>query len=381
MSINQKRLVDTLLQLVRIDSESGTEKKMQEQVAAELKKLGCRVVVDNAGKKFTTNAKGNVMGFFPGTVKSAPFVLVAHLDTVKPGCGIKPVVKKDCIVSDGKTILGADDKAGVAIILEVLRVLKETNVPHPPVEVVFTLCEERGMHGSKNLDYKQLKGREGMILDNEGGDELLIQGPTVNDIIVDITGIAAHAGACPEKGISAFEVAAYAVSHMKLGRIDKETVANFGAVQGGQVPNAVMEKISLIGEARSLDAKKLAKQTAHMKKAFELAVKKYTKKIDGKICKPVVDFKATSRYPSVQISKSHPVVKALLAAAKRLKKPLYPRPSGGGCDANILSGKGFTVPNLSVGVYGCHTVQEKLVLKEFHSCAEITLAAVTSYKK
>ena len=257
MNINQKRLVDTFLQLVKIDSESGSEKKMQEHAAAELKKLGCRVVVDNAGKNFDTNAKGNVMGFFPGTVKSAPFVLVAHLDTVKPGQGIKPVVKKDSIVSDGKTILGADDKAGVAIILEVLRLLKESKIPHPPVEVVFTLCEERGMHGSKNLDYKQLKGREGMILDNEGGDELLIQGPTVNDVVVEITGISAHAGACPEKGISALEVAAYAISHMKLGRIDKETVANFGAVQRGQVPNAVMEKISLIGEARSLKAEKL----------------------------------------------------------------------------------------------------------------------------
>lgn len=381
MNINQKRLVDTFLQLVKIDSESGSEKKMQEHAAAELKKLGCRVVVDNAGKNFDTNAKGNVMGFFPGTVKSAPFVLVAHLDTVKPGQGIKPVVKKDSIVSDGKTILGADDKAGVAIILEVLHLLKETKIPHPPVEVIFTLCEERGMHGSKNLDYKQLKGREGMILDNEGGDELLIQGPTVNDVVVEITGISAHAGACPEKGISALEVAAYAISHMKLGRIDKETVANFGAVQGGQVPNAVMEKISLIGEARSLKAEKLAKQTAHMKKAFELAVKKYTKKIDGKICKPVVDFKATSRYPSVQISKSHPVVKALLAAAKRLNMPLYPRPSGGGCDANVLSGRGFTVPNLSVGVYNCHTVHEKLILKEFYAAAELTWAAVTSYRK
>ena len=379
--INQQRAVDTFLKLIRIDSESGNEKKMQEYVAAELKKLGCRVVVDNAGKHFNTNAKGNVMGFFPGTIKSAPFVLVAHLDTVKPGQDIHAVVKKDCIVSDGKTILGADDKAGVAIILEVLRSLKENKIPHPPVEVLFTLCEERGMHGSKNLDYKQLKGREGMILDNEGGDELLIQGPAVNDVVVEVTGIAAHAGACPEKGISALEVAAYAISHMKLGRIDKETVANFGAVQGGQVPNAVMEKLTLIGEARSLKIEKLAKQTEHMKKAFELAIKKYTKKIDGKVCKPVVDFKATKRYHSVQISKSHPVVKALVAAAKRLKFPLYPRSSGGGCDANVLSGKGFTLPNLSVGVYNCHTVHEKLILKEFYAALALTWAAVTSYKK
>ncbi len=381
MNINEKRLVDTFLQLVQIDSESGTEKKMQERVAGELKKLGCRVVIDNAGKKFNTNARGNVMGFLPGTVKSKPFVLVAHLDTVKPGQHIRPIVKKDSIVTDGSTILGADDKAGVAIILEVLKSLKESGVPHPPVEVLFTLCEERGMHGSKNLDYKQLKGREGMILDNEGGDELLIQGPAVNDIVVEVHGIAAHAGACPEKGISALEVAAYAISHMKLGRIDKETVANFGAVSGGEVPNVVMEKLSLIGEARSLKMDKLAKQTAHMKRAFDQAVKHYTKKIDGRICKPVIDFKAALRYPSVQISKSHPVVKALLAAAKKLHLPLYARSSGGGCDANVLSGKGFTVPNLSVGVYNCHTVREKLVLKEFYAAYALTWAAVTSYRK
>ncbi|MBR4592120.1 MAG: M20/M25/M40 family metallo-hydrolase, partial [Elusimicrobiaceae bacterium] len=218
MTFNKERLVNTFLQLVKIDSESFHEKQMQELMVKELKKLGCRVTVDNAGRKFGTNARGNVIGFLPGTVKSSPFVLVAHLDTVQPGRGIRPVVKKEQITSDGTTILGADDKAGVAIILEVLRHLRETKMPHPPVEVVFTLCEERGMHGSKNLDCQKIKGREGLILDNEGVEELLVQGPAVNDIEVQVTGIAAHAGACPEKGISALEVAAYAISHMKLGR-------------------------------------------------------------------------------------------------------------------------------------------------------------------
>ena len=381
MTLNQKRLVDTFLQMVRLDSESFHEKRMHEYVTTELKKLGCRVITDPAGRKFGSDAPGNVMGFFPGTIKSAPFVLAAHLDTVKPGCGIKPIVKKDRIVSDGTTILGADDKAGVAIILEVLRTLKETQVAHPPVEILFTLCEERGMHGSKNLDYKKLKGREGIILDNEGADELLVQGPAVNDVVVHITGRAAHAGACPEKGISALEVASYAIAHMKLGRIDKETVANFGIVQGGEVTNVVMEKCSLTGEARSLSMQKLAKQTAHMKKAFDQAIKHYTKRIDGKLCKPVVDFKASLRYSSVQISVSHPVVKSLVAAAKRLHLPLYPRPSGGGCDANVLSGKGFTLPNLGVGVHDCHTVKETLFLKEFYAAFALTFAAVTSYKK
>ena len=381
MNLNYKRLLDTFLQLVQVDSESFTEKAIQERVASELKKIGCRVIVDDAGSKFNTTARGNVMGFFPGTVASAPFVLAAHLDTVGPGRGIKPQVEKEAVVSDGTTILGADDKAGVAIILEVLRSLKEQKIPHPPVEVLFTLSEERGMYGSKNLDYKKLKGREGLILDNEPVSELLVQGPAVNDIRVEITGRAAHAGVCPEKGISALEVAAYALSHMKLGRIDKETVANFGVIQGGQVTNVVMENCTLLGEARSLSNAKLARQTAHMKQAFDKAVKHFTRRIDGRICKPQVAFNASQRYPAVCVSKSHPVVKAVVAAAKRRRVPLRLVPSGGGCDANVMSGYGFTLPNLGVGVRDCHTVKEKLILKEFYAAYELVLATVAAYRK
>ena len=381
MKLNKKRLVDTFLQLVQIDSESCQEKQMQEKVASELKKLGCRVVVDQAGKQFGSTAQGNVMGFLPGTYKSKPFLLVAHLDTVKPGRKIKPLVKKDRIVSDGSTILGADDKAGVALVLELIRTLQETNTPHPPLEILFTLCEEKGMYGAKNLDYKKLTAREGVILDNESATEVLVQGPAVNDVLVDITGLASHAGASPEKGISALEVAAYALSHMKLGRIDKETVANFGVVSGGESSNIVMAKCSLVGEARSLSNDKLAKQTAHMKQVFEKAVKHFTKKIDGKWCKPHVQFTARLRYPAVRVPKTHPVVKSLLGAAKRLGVPLYARASGGGCDANILSGKGFTLPNLGVGAYDCHTTQEYLVLEEFYAAFALVWAVITQYKK
>lgn len=381
MKINEKRLVNTFLELIKIDSESFNEKAMQEFMAARLKELGCTVYVDNAGKKYDTNAKGNVIGVLPGTVKSKPIILSSHIDTVVPGKGIKAVVKKNRITSDGTTILGADDKAGVAIILEVLRTLKEQNEPYPPVEAVFTLTEENGMQGSKNLDYKKLKGREGIILDNEELTDLLVQGPAVNTIEVRIKGLAAHAGVCPEKGISALEVAAYAMSIMKLGRIDKETVANFGVVQGGQVTNVVMDDLYLKGEARSLSDAKLAKQTAHMKACFEKAVKRFTKKIDGKVCKPEVKFIATQRYPAVNVPKNHPMVKVIIAAAKEQGVAMRAMASGGGCDANILSGFGFTLPNLGVGCRGCHTLKESLELDEFYKAFKITLAAVLAYRK
>ena len=381
MNLNAKRLVNTFLNLVQIDSESFHEKDIQEYVATELKKIGCRVQVDKAGSKFDTNARGNVLGFFPGTVKSRPFVLAAHLDTVQPGKAVKPQLKKEAITSDGTTILGADDKAGVAIILELLRTLKETKRPHPPVEVLFTLCEERGIRGAKNLDYRLLKGREGLILDNEEGTEMLIQGPAVNDIRVEITGLAAHAGVCPEKGISAIEVAAYALARMKLGRIDKDTVANFGVVQGGQVTNVVMEKCVLLGEARSLHEAKLAKQVKHMQQSFEQAVKHFTRRINGRLCKPKVHFQASLRYPAVAIPKSHDVVKLVSAAAKRQGIKLRLVASGGGCDANVLSGYGFTLPNLGVGVRDCHTTKEKLLLKEFYSVFELVFNTVIQYRK
>ena len=381
MKINEKRLVNTFLELIKIDSESFNEKAMQEFMAARLKELGCTVYVDNAGKKYDTNAKGNVIGVLPGTVKSKPIILSSHIDTVVPGKGIKAVVKKNRITSDGTTILGADDKAGVAIILEVLRTLKEQNEPYPPVEAVFTLTEENGMQGSKNLDYKKLKGREGIILDNEELTDLLVQGPAVNTIEVRIKGLAAHAGVCPEKGISALEVAAYAMSIMKLGRIDKETVANFGVVQGGQVTNVVMDDLYLKGEARSLSDAKLAKQTAHMKACFEKAVKRFTKKIDGKVCKPEVKFVATQRYPAVNVPKNHPMVKVIIAAAKEQGVAMRAMASGGGCDANILSGFGFTLPNLGVGCRGCHTLKESLELDEFYKAFKIALAAVLADRK
>ena len=381
MKVNEKRLVDTFLELVQIDSESFQEKKIHTFLVSRLKELGCRVYVDQAGKKYETDAPGNIIASLPGTVNSKPVVLCSHMDTVVPGKGVKPVVKKDCITSDGTTILGADDKAGLAIILEVLHTLKEQKVPHPPVEAVFTLTEETGMLGAKNLDCKKIKGREGLILDNEEVSELLVQGPAVNTIEVWVKGLAAHAGVCPEKGISALEVAAYALAQMKLGRIDKETVANFGVVQGGKVTNVVLDEVYLKGEARSLNDTKLVKQTAHMKACFERAVKRFTKKIDGKIHKPEVKFVAVQRYPAVNVPKNNQMVKDILAAAKEIGVTVRAAASGGGCDANVLSGFGFTLPNLGVGCRNCHTLKEKLILKEFYQAFEITLSAILAYRK
>lgn len=381
MKINEKRLVNTFLELIKIDSESFNEKAMQEFMAARLKELGCTVYVDNAGKKYDTNAKGNVIGVLPGTVKSKPIILSSHIDTVVPGKGIKAVVKKNRITSDGTTILGADDKAGVAIILEVLASLKEQKIPHAPLEILFTLTEESGMRGAKNLDYKKLKSREGLILDNEDYDELLIQGPCVSDVEVWIKGVPAHAGVCPEKGISALEVAAKALAMMKLGRIDKETVANFAIIKGGAATNIVTEDIYLKGEARSLKEAKLKKQLAHMKSCFDKAAKLFVKKVDGKTLRPQIKVVTSLRYGAVCVAKNAPIVKLVMQSAKEQGVKLRACASGGGCDANVLSGFGFTLPNLGVGVQKCHTTAEYLELKPFFTAFKIVMGTVLKYQK
>lgn len=380
VKINEKRLLDTFLQLVRIDSESYHEGELQRFVAAEMKKCGCSVFVDKAGKKIGSDAQGNIIATVKGTRPGKPFLFAAHLDTVQPGRGVKPSVKGGRVVTDGTTVLGGDDKGGVAIMMELARVLKEQKPAHGGVQFIFTLSEENGMGGAKNLDYSKIKGKEGLLLDNEGVDELLVRGPEVCDFIVTIKGVAAHAGVCPEKGISALEVAAKALSLMKLGRIDADTVCNFGVVNGGLVTNAVMETLNLKGEVRSLHPKKLQKQVKHMKDCFAKAAKAFVKRVDGKVIRPHITIETPVRYGVLNISKTAPVVKLAVATAKKYGVTLRPLSSGGGCDANVMSRHGLVLPDMGFGVRNCHSCEEYLDLKEFYCAAHIALDVLLAYK-
>ncbi len=377
--INQQRLLDTFLALVQIDSESYQEGNFHAEMVSRLKKLGCSVFVDKAGKKIGSTAPGNIVASLKGSVPGKPFILSAHMDTVCPGKAIKPCVKKDRVTSDGTTILGADDKAGVAIILEILQVLKEQKMPHPGVEVVLTLCEEMGMHGAKNLDYSKIKGKDGLILDNESIEDLLVRGPGKYNFNVKIEGVSAHAGVCPEKGISALDVLTKAMSLMKHGRVDAETVCNFGVISGGRIINAVLSELSLQGEVRSLNAKKLEKQLKHMKDCFAKAAKAFTKKVDGKIIKPKITIDAPKSYAAQNLPKSCPGVKLALAAARKHGVDLKAIACGGGCDANVMFEKGLLLPNIGVGVEKCHSTEEYLILKDFYKAADIVLDTLLSY--
>ena len=381
MKINYDRMMKQFIEMTKIDATSCEELPMQQYMEKELKKLGGKVYVDDAGKKFKTTAKGNVMAHFPGTVKSKPFILGAHLDTVAPCKNVKASIKNGKVVTDGTTVLGADDRAGLAIILEVIRTLKESKEDYPPIEVACTLCEEGGMYGAKFFDASFLQGKEGLILDDQSPEELIVNAPKAYIFEIKITGKASHAGVAPEKGISALEVAAKAISMMKLGRIDKLTVANLGIIRGGTGTNIVMPELVLEGEARSRNLPALEKQVKHMKECFKKAEKLFTKKVDGKTIKPKIEFRQELKYPLLNISPKLPLIKYILSCAKANKIKMEIKSCGGGFDSNVLASKGLIMPIIGIGYYDNHTVKEWLDIKEFNKTADLTLDIVKNYRK
>ncbi|HEY5595474.1 MAG TPA: M20/M25/M40 family metallo-hydrolase [Nitrospiria bacterium] len=373
--IQSDRMIKTFIDLVRIDSLSREEGEVAERLVRELKSLGADVRVDDAGAKVGGDT-GNVIGRFPGTKTGEPVLLSAHMDTVVPGRGIKPIREADRIRTDGTTILGGDDKSGIAIILEVLTVLSERKIPHPPLDVVFTICEEAGLVGAKHLDVGSLTSRHGLVLDSCPADSLFTRGPAADKLEFTVHGSAAHAGVCPEEGISAIKVAAEAIAHMRLGRIDAETTANLGLIEGGSAVNIVPDRVVVRGEARSHDEARLAAQSSHMADCFRETAKAHRIMKDGREIHATVDAKIARDYPRMNLGEDAPVVKWVLAAAKKLGVSIACRKTGGGCDANIFNGHGLNVANLGTGMREIHTVNEYLLLNEFQQTARVVLEMI-----
>ena len=375
--IDQERLKDLLIELIKIDSLSRQEYRIGMRLKRELEELGAKVWVDDAGEKVGGNV-GNVIGHFPGTRSDArPLLLSAHMDTVVPGQGITPILDGDILRTDGRTVLGGDDKSGVAIICEVLRVVREHNVPCGDIDVVFTICEEAGLVGAKCLDVTQLRARTGLVLDSDSLGFLFTRAPAANRMEFRIRGREAHAGVCPEKGINAIQVAAEGIARMKLGRIDNETTANIGIIEGGMAVNIVPNEVVLKGEARSHDEEKLILQTQQMLSCLEEAAARFRLDSQGHVTTATVEAKIDRDYDRMEVSDRAPIVQLVRAAAKNLNLELKILATGGGCDANVLNQKGLTVANLSTGMREIHTVNEWLDLKDLYLSAQIVLETVT----
>jgi tripeptide aminopeptidase len=298
------------------------------------------------------------------------------MDTVVPGEGVVPILEGDILRTDGRTVLGGDDKSGVAIICEVLRVIKENRLPCGDIDVVFTICEETGLIGAKCLDVSRLRARTGLVLDSDSVGLLFTKAPAANRLWFQVHGLEAHAGVCPEKGINAIQVAAEGIARMKLGRIDHETTANLGIVEGGMAVNIVPNLVVLKGEARSHSAEKLEQQTAHMRSCLEEAAARHQLRLDEKIFRAKVDAKIERDYDQMHVPDEAPIVRLVCAAAKNLDVAIRTQATGGGCDANVLNQKGLEVANLSTGMRDIHTVNEWLDLKDLYLSARMVLETV-----
>lgn len=365
--INKERVLQEFLKYVQIDSPTTEEAEFGAFMKSELESLGFEVTVDDAGEKLGCNT-GNHIAKLKGTTDGEPILFSCHLDTVSPGRGIKPEIRDGVIYSDGTTILAADDKAGSAALIEALRTIKENNIPHGDIEISMSIYEEGGLHGAKNLDFSQFKSKKAFVLDSGGAPgEIINRGPAQDQVTAKITGKAAHAGVSPEDGVSAIQIAAEAISNMKLLRIDPETTANIGEIKGGGATNIVVSEITVFAEARSLDQGKLDKQSNHMADCFIEAAEKF----GGEA---VVDIE--NSYPPFSIAEDSDIVLAVVKACENMGVKAHTGPTGGGSDTNIFNANGIEAVNLGVGMKHPHALTEHISIDDLTGSAQMILEII-----
>lgn len=365
--INQERILAEFLELVQIDSETKEEAVIAEVLKDKLASLGFSVEEDDVASK-TEHSANNLFATLEGTAKGPAILFSSHMDTVVPGKGVKPSIKDGYVVTDGTTILGADDKAGIAAIFEAIRTLKEQNLPHPSIQVVLTVGEESGLVGSRHMDASKLKAEMGFILDSTGKvGEIVKAGAGQYRIVTKIHGKAAHAGVNPEDGISAITVASKAISRMPLGRIDEDTTANIGRFEGGRAYNIVTDYVEIWSEARSMVNEKLEVQVKKMTTAFEEVASEL-----GATCENDVKF----MYSGYKFDESTPVLQKAIAAVKRVDREPKLTSSGGGSDGNVFNGHGIPSVNFGIGYEEIHTKNERMPIEELYKASELVLAVI-----
>jgi tripeptide aminopeptidase len=353
--IDRDRLVQTFLDLVAIDSPSGSEAAIGAELRRRCEQLAGQVEVDEYG---------NLIARWPGTRPgAAPLMLSAHMDTAGKDTGIQPVIREGVIYSDGTTILGGDDKSGVAVILEVVQSLQEDAALYPPLEAAISVSEELGLKGARALDKSRLTARRGYVLDAGGPiGTIVTSAPSQDSLEIWVHGRKAHAGAAPEKGVNAIRVASEAIAAMPLGRIDEETTSNIGIINGGEATNIVPDLVYIKGEARSRDDMKLAGQTTAMAAAFQDAAERNGAR---------VEFKVRRAYTTYRLADDHPVVALAVARSQALGFTPKIQASGGGTDANIYAEHGIYCAILSTGMAEVHTAQEHIAIADMLDAARL----------
>jgi tripeptide aminopeptidase len=364
--INEQRLVENFLDMVKIPSPSRNERAMADYVKKVLEDMGLEVTEDNAGETCGANA-GNIIGVLKAKGDNKKKVLYsAHMDTVLPCDKITPVMEDGIIKSDGTSVLGGDDKAGIAAIVEMLRQLIESGEDHPEIIVVFSIAEEVGLFGARAMDIEKYNPDFGIIIDSGGAPgTITVQAPYAAKGKIEIIGRPAHAGIEPEKGINALVVAAHAITKLRLGRVDENTTSNIGVVNGGAAVNIVMPSVSLMYEARSFDGKVLDELLEETKTIFANTAKEFGAEFKEDIVKG---------YDGFKIEAGSEILKVVENACNDINIEYKPVKSGGGSDTNIYNTKGIPSVNLGVGMSKVHTTEEFIKIEDMVGCTKLLLA-------
>ncbi len=372
----KETLIDYFVSLITIDSESKNEKAVALKIAEDLRLLGAEVKFDNVHEQTGGNI-GNLYGYFPGNIDKKPVLFCAHMDTVVPGNGIKPQIKQDRIVTDGTTILGSDDKSGIAEIIWAIKEMKDAAEEHAPIEVLFTISEEIGLLGAKLVDLAQIKSEFGYALDSHEIGDVVTGAPSQNSMKFTIHGKESHAGAAPEFGVSAIQIAAEAISRMKLGRIDEETTCNIGIISGGTATNIIPKEVVLEAEARSHDSVKLQEVTENMKSILEDTVAKYKLGNFQATLETVIE----KEYPAFVLDLDEPCIQLAKRATENIGLPFSSGISGGGSDANIFNFKGLKMAVVGSGMEEVHTVNEYIKLIDLENGTKWVKEVIREYSK
>jgi tripeptide aminopeptidase len=356
MKVNQDRLIQIFFELVSINAVSKQEKPVADYIRTFLKKYNIPVIEDQAGQ-IVGGTSGNLIAKIHPNAKAAPsqFCLAAHMDTVKPTTGIKPQIKNEKIYSDGQTILGADNRAGIALILYLVESLKQLKA-HVSFEVVFTIGEETGLYGSTHLDINQLESRIVYILDSSADPgSYVYAAPTAIDFTIDFVGKASHAAVNPQAGINAISMAAHLIQNFAIGKVNNETTINFGKINGGEANNVIPAKVILTGEIRSF-------LSEHIENYFQRLIKQLrdTEKIFAGQC----HIQREESFPGFILDQESKAVRRLISCFQAIGLESKPLRYHGGSDANILNNRGLIAIDLGIGAKNPHANDEYIKIED-----------------
>ncbi len=368
--VKQERLLREFFCLTEINAHSFEEREKADYLKKWLLQLGFQVQEDDAGNFYNGNA-GNLYAYKKGTIQGEPILFSAHIDTVAPGNGIKASIDQNGkITSDGSTVLGADDNAGLVSILEAITAIEENSLHHRDVELLFTIGEEAYLRGSEVFDYTKIRATQGYVLDLSGKiGTAAIQAPTLLSFTVKIQGKASHAGFAPEEGINAIQIAAKIIAKLQQGRISEETTLNIGCMEGGMSTNIVSEECIFKGEVRSLRHVDALKQIDLLKSLIEEETKKSHASYD------MVTSIGCIAY---NIEKNTDVIKRFEQVCKKLDLDMTLITTLGGSDNNNLVRHGVQGIVLACGMEQVHSCQEYTYIEELNRSAQVVLELMTS---